>query len=100
MTEYLLAGTRDPDVVELSPTRVAREMAAATTWHQCLRRWGLLRLVGLPQEPDSDVRACLVIQASGQDAAIQLASGWGRVSGYRVSVARLLDAATAPGWAP
>jgi len=100
MTEYLLVGTRQPVARELSPAGVAREMAAATVWHQCLRRWGLLRYVGLPHEPDAEVRACLVIQASGQDAATRLASGWGCVSGYRVSVARLLDAATAPGWAP
>jgi hypothetical protein len=99
MTEYLLVGTRQPIVRELSPAGVAREMAAATSWHQCLRRWGLLRYVGLPQEPDADVRACLVIQASGQDAATRLASGWGRVSGYRVSVTRLRAAATAAGGA-
>jgi hypothetical protein len=62
---------------------------ALASWHGWLRRWGLLRSFGLPQDPAGEPRACLVIQASGQPAAERLAAGWGEVSGYRVTLVPL-----------
>lgn len=93
MSEYLLLGIRPGKDREVSPASVACEVAAAAAWHTWLRRWGLLRSFALPPEPVADLRACLIIQASGQAAATRLASGWRRVSGYRVTVTQLCDAA-------
>ena len=58
-------------------------------WNGWLRRWGLLRSFGLPRDPADELRACLVIRASGQPAAERLAAGWGQVSGYQVTLVPL-----------
>ena len=93
MSEFLLLGIRPQTDREVSPAGLARDVAAAAAWHRWLRRWGVLRSFALPREPVADLRACLIIQASCQAAATRLASGWGRVSGYRVTVTQLCDAA-------
>jgi len=89
MSEFLLLGTRSQAGREVSPARLAADVAASASWHRWLRRWGLLRSFALPLEPCAGLRACLIVQASGHAAASQLASGWGRVSGYRVTVTPL-----------
>jgi len=94
MSEYLLLGIRPQTDREVSPAGLARQVAAATAWHRWLRRWGVLRSFALPREPVADLRACLIIQASGQLAATRLASAWGCVSGYRVTVNQLCDPAS------
>jgi len=94
MSEYLLLGIRPQTDREVSPTSLACQVAAATAWHRWLRRWGVLRSFALPREPVADLRACLIIQASGQLAATRLASAWGSVSGYRVTVNQLCDPAS------
>ena len=93
MSEFLLLGIRPQTDREVSPAGLACDLAAAAAWHRWLRRWGVLRSFALPGEPVADLRACLIVQASGQAAATRLASGWGRVSGYRVTVTQLCDAA-------
>ena len=97
MSEFLLLGIRPQADREVSPAGLACDVTAAAAWHQWLRRWGLLRSFALPREPVADLRACLIIQASGQVAARRLASGWGRVSGYLVTVTQLRDAAAGGG---
>jgi len=92
MSEFLLLGARQPGSAETSPRAAARDMAALTMWHQHLRRWGLLRAFALPQDSAGGLRACLVIQASGQLAASRVAEEWRRRSGYEVSVVPLCDA--------
>jgi len=99
MSEFLLLGMRPQTDREVSPAGLACDVAAAAAWHRWLRRWGVLRSFALPREPVADLRACLIIQASGQAAATRLASGWGRVSGYRVTVTQLCDAAASGGQA-
>ena len=89
MSEFLLLGTRPPAPGEASLGGVARDVMALATWHGWLRRWGLLRSFGLPQDPADELRACLVIRASGQPAAEWLAAGWGQVSGYQVRLVPL-----------
>jgi hypothetical protein len=93
MSEFLLLGIRPQTDREVSPAGLACDVAAAAAWHRWLRRWGVLRSFALPREPVADLRVCLIIQASGQAAATRLASGWGSVSGYRVTVTQLCDAA-------
>jgi len=66
-------------------------MAAVAAWHRWLRRWGLLRAFSLPHDRTADLRACLVVWASGPAAAQRLGAGWGRVTGYQVTVLPLLD---------
>jgi len=97
MSEFLLLGIRPQADREVSPAGLACDVTAAAAWHQWLRRWGLLRSFALPREPVADLRACLIIQASGQVAAARLASGWGRVSGYLVTVTQLREAAAGGG---
>jgi hypothetical protein len=92
MSEFLLLGARQPGSAETSPRLAAHSMAALTTWHQHLRRWGLLRAFALPRDSPSGLRVCLVIRASGQLAASRLADEWRRRSGYQVSVVPLFDA--------
>ena len=91
MNEFLLLGTRPPACGEMSPARAARDMAAVTAWHRWLRRWGLLRAFSLPHDRSADLRACLVVWASGPAAAQRLGAGWGHVTGYQVTVLPLLD---------
>jgi hypothetical protein len=89
VSEFLLLGARPPAPDEASLGGIARDVMAQTAWHWWLRRWGLLRSFGLPQDPAGELRACLVIRASGQPAAERLAAGWGQVSGYRVTLVPL-----------
>jgi len=91
VNEFLLLGTRPPVPGETSPARAAHDMAAVTAWHRWLRRWGLLRAFSLPQDLAAELRACLVVRASGPAAAQRLGAGWGRVTGYQVTVLPLLD---------
>ena len=95
MTAFLLVGSRPPGGPERSPALAARDAAALTTWHQGLRRWGLVRSIALPddrQASASETLLCLIVQVSGTDAAERLAERWERLGGYRVTVLRLLDA--------
>ena len=91
MNEFLLLGNRPPASGETSPARAAHDMAAVAAWHRWLRRWGLLRAFSLPHDRTADLRACLVVWASGPAAAQRLGAGWGRVAGYQVTVLPLLD---------
>jgi hypothetical protein len=97
MSEFLLLGMRPQRDREVSPAGLACDVAAAAAWHRWLRRWGVLRSFALPCGPVADLRACLIIDASGQVAATRMASGWGRVSGYRVTVTQLCDAVASGG---
>jgi len=83
---FLLAGTRPPEPGELALTAAAHRVVAAAAWHSWLRRWGLLLSFGLPRDPAAELRACLIVAASDEQAANRLAAGWGAVSGYRVAV--------------
>jgi len=94
---FLLLGIRLRAGGEVSPADVARDLAAAAAWCRALRRWGLLRAFALAPEPVAGLRACLIVLASGQAAADRLASDWGQVSGYEVSVTRLCTAAPGAG---
>lgn len=100
MSEFLLLGARAPAAGELSPGRAARDLAAVTAWHWWLRRWGLRRAFGLAGDSPAGLRAGLVIAASGEAGARRLAAGWSRVSGYRVTVLPLDDAAGQAGGGP
>jgi hypothetical protein len=91
MSEFLLLGARQRGIAETSPYQAARDMVALTTWHQQLRRWGVLRAFALPQDPADGLRACLIVRASGQLAASRLADEWQRRSGYQVAVVPLCD---------
>ena len=91
MNEFLLLGTRPAASGEMSPARAARDVAAVTAWHRWLRRWGLLRAFSVPADVTAQPRACLVVWASGPAAAHRLGAGWGRVTGYRVTVLPLLS---------
>jgi len=91
VSEFLLLEARPPASSETSPARAAHDMAVVTAWHRWLRRWGLLRAFSLPQERTAELRACLVVWASGPAAAQRLGAGWGRVTGYQVTVLPLLD---------
>ncbi|HSR85555.1 MAG TPA: hypothetical protein VLM11_15380 [Streptosporangiaceae bacterium] len=89
MSVYLLAGIRRPLDSDLTLAVAARDVIALRAWHGSLRRWGLLESFALPRDPVSEPRACLVIRATGEEAAAQLAERWGRLSGYRVTVLAL-----------
>ena len=91
MTQFLLAGTRSAagDTAEPGLAVAARQLASAVAWHGWLRRWGLLAGYGLARDPADEVRACLVVRASDNDAADRLARGWATVTGYRVAVLSL-----------
>jgi hypothetical protein len=93
MSDFLLLGARQPSLAttETSPRLAARDVVALTTWHQHLRRWGLLRAFALPHDPVGGLRACLVVRASGHRAASRLAEEWQRRSGYQVAVLPLCD---------
>ncbi len=102
MTRFLLAGTRpgSPGLpgspgspAELGLAVAAHRVLEAAAWYGWLRRWGLLLSFGLARDPVAEVRACLVVLASDDQAAERLAAAWGTVSGYRVAVLAL----TGPG---
>lgn len=93
MSEFVLLSTRPPRVGELSLSGTARDVVALTAWHGWLRRWGLLRAFALPREHAGELRACLIIQASGHQAAERLAGRWGRLSSSQVTVLPLSAAA-------
>jgi hypothetical protein len=90
---FLLLGIRPRAGREVSPADVARDLAASAAWYRALRQWGLLRAFALAPEPVAELRACLIVLVSGQAAADRLASDWGQVSGYQVSVTQLCTAA-------
>lgn len=99
MTQFLLAGTRPADDVPGSPGELglaaaAHRVAEASSWYGWLRRWGLLLSFGLARDPMAELRACLVVLASDDQAAERLAAGWGRVTGYRVVVLPLTGEGT------
>ncbi len=100
MSVFLLLGVRPRPGREVSPAAVARDLAAAAAWCRALRRWGLLCAFALAPEPEAELRACLIVLASGQAAADRLASDWGQVSGYQVLVTQLCTAAPAAGGQP
>src|SRR5260370_38714248 len=93
MSEFLLVGTRPSAPGELPLAAAAHRVVALAAWHGWLRRWGLLRSFGLPADPGAELRACLVVRATGDEAARRLAAGWGQGGGYRVTVRPLLRAA-------
>ena len=97
MSEFLLVGTRPTAPGELPLAVAAHHVVALAAWHGWLRRWGLLRSFGLPADPGAELRACLLVRATGDEAARRLAAGWGRESGYRVTVLPLLRAAAGEG---
>ena len=97
MSEFLLLGVRSQAGGEIALDRAARDVIALTGWHQLLRRWGLLRSFALPDEPVAGLRACLLVQVSEHRAAIRLAAGWGRLTGYEVTVLPLRATAAAAG---
>ena len=89
MSVYLLAGVRRQLVCDLTLAVAARDLIALRAWHGSLRRWGLLESFALPRDPVGEPRACLIIRATGEEAAAQLADRWERLSGYRVTVLAL-----------
>jgi hypothetical protein len=89
VSEYLLLGIRPSAPGEVSLAGVARDVVTLAAWHAWLHRWGLLRSFGVLRDPAAELRACLVIRASGQAAAERLAAKWGQLSGYRVTVVPL-----------
>ena len=93
MSAYLLAGMRRPLDGELTLAAAARAVVAQARWHDWLRRWGLLESFALPRDLATEPRACLVIRATGEEAAARLAEGWEQVSGYRVTVLALSSTA-------
>ena len=78
---------------ELGLAAAAHRVVEAAAWCGWLRRWGLLLSFGLPRDPAAELRACLIVTASDEQAADMLAAGWRTVSGYRVAVLAL----TGPG---
>jgi hypothetical protein len=92
MTAFLLVGNRAQSAAERSPAMAASTAAALIAWHGGLRRWGLLHSFALPDPVTGEAMLCLVIQASGPAAARQLATRWGRLGGYLVTVLELRDA--------
>jgi hypothetical protein len=97
VTAFLLLGIRPPGNHEVSLAGIARDVAAAAAWCRSLRRWGLLYGFALAPEPVAELRACLIVLASGRAAAERLAADWGQVNGYQVSVTRLCTAAPGAG---
>ena len=94
MTRFLLAGTRPPGRGELSLAAAAHDLVARASWHGWLRRWGLLLSFGLPRDPAAELRACLIVLASNDQAAERLAEGWKIVTGYQVAVLPLMSETT------
>jgi hypothetical protein len=92
MSEFLLLGVRPPGTAEVPLRRAAHDVIALATWHSWLRRWGLLRCFAMPQDSVTELRVCLIVQASGYAAAKRLAAGWGHISGYHVTVLQVCNA--------
>jgi hypothetical protein len=97
VSEFLLLGARSSAPGEASLSGVAHGVVALAAWHEWLRRWGMLRSFGLPRDPAGELRACLVVRASGHTAAERLAVGWGQVSGYQVTLVPLSRGTTGRG---
>jgi len=93
VSDFLLLGIRPVVPGELSPARAARDLAALTAWHRCLRRWGLLRSFAVGHQGQAGPGTCLVVRVSGPAAARRLAAGWERLAGYEVTVLPLVDTA-------
>ena len=98
MSEFLLLGTRPSATGEIPLASAAHDVVALAVWHALMRQWGLLRSFGLPRDPVAELRACLVVRASGYTAAERLAAGWGQFSGYRVTVVPLSTGTEREGW--
>jgi hypothetical protein len=91
MIRFLLAGTRPPGCGEQPLAAAAHDVVTMARWNGWLRRWGLLLSFGLPLDPVGELRACLIVLASDDQAAERLAAGWKMVSGYQVAVLPLSD---------
>jgi hypothetical protein len=100
MSEFLLLGARPPGAGEVSLSRAAHDVMALAAWQRWLRRWGLLRSFALPQDTVTQVRACLMVQASGEVAAERLAARWAQMSGYHVTVLPVWSAGVGEGHRP
>jgi hypothetical protein len=98
VSEFLLLGARSTPSPEVSPSRVARDLAALAAWHRWLRRWGLLRFYAVRPPWLAGPRVCLIVRAAGPAAARRLAAGWGQAGGYNVTVMELCDGRSAKGW--
>jgi hypothetical protein len=98
VSEFLLVGTWAAAPAEVPLGAAAHDVVTRAAWHAWLRRWGLLRSFGLAADPGAGPRACLVVRATGDEAARRLAAAWERVSGYRVTVLPLTGAAAGEGW--
>lgn len=98
MTPFLLAGTRPAAGSAARPglAAAAHRVVSAAAWHGWLRRWGLLDGYGLAGDPVAELRACLVVRASDDSAALRLARGWEAVTGYRVTVLSLTSEQDGP----
>jgi hypothetical protein len=91
VSEFLLLGTRPAPQPEMSPARVARDLATLAAWHRWLRRWGLLRSYAVRPPWLAGPRVCLIVRAGGPAAARRLAAGWEQAGGYEVTVMELCD---------
>src|SRR5258708_9109383 len=98
VSDFLLVGTRPSAPGELPLAAAAHAVIALAAWLGWMRRWGLLRSFGLPADPGPELRACLVVRATGDEAARRLASGWGWASGYPGTVLPLLGGTAGEGW--
>jgi hypothetical protein len=96
MSEFLLLAARRAAPRELSPACAARDLLTLAAWHQCLRRWGLLRSFALGRGGRAGLGTCLVVRVSGPAAAQRLAAGWERLAGYDVTVLPLVDVVAGP----
>jgi hypothetical protein len=99
VSDFLLVGTWPAAPAEVPLAVAAHSVVTGAAWHGWLRRWGLLRCFGLPADP-GELRACLIVRAAGDEAAGRLAAGWGRASGYHVTVLPLAGSAHVAGAGP
>jgi hypothetical protein len=93
MSDFLLLAAHRGPPGELSPMTAARSCAAASRWHEALRRWSLLSGYAVRVGPRATPTSCLVVHASGRAAARRLADGWERVCGYDVAVLPIITVA-------
>lgn len=99
MSEFLLLAHRPTASAELSPTSAARALYALSRWHGSLSRWGLRREAGVADGLWQRPAAALMVNVSGQDAAIQLARGWAHLGDCEVAVIRMFGRVeSAGGW--